>query len=168
MTVKTALSEADRFVQEVSLDTTRTWKLDSKSFNEIGKAAGELGVALNLFGLRRGLAKALKENRLELLEEQPKPRVKPGNANDRLFEAGVSPTQHRSIVEARQEEHDKARGLREVLNTAFKQLQARAQSEAQEASEQIVVYVQDGPLAGRVDHSKTAAARAAAIAKRKS
>lgn len=118
MTV-TALSEADRFVQEVSLDPNRVWKLDSKSFSEIGKCAGELGVALNLFGLRRGLAKALKEGRLELLERPPKPRVKPGNANDRLYEANISPSMHRSVTEIRQEELNKAELIRKSIKSTL-------------------------------------------------
>ena len=121
MTVEKALSEADRFVREVSLDTTRTWKLDSQSFDVIGKCVGELGLAINLFGLKRGLAKALKENRLELIpvEEIPKPRVRPGNSADRLYEAQVAPSQFRSITEIRQEEIDKAELIRKSIKATL-------------------------------------------------
>jgi len=130
MTVEKALSEADRFVREVSLDTTRTWKLDSQSFDVIGKCVGELGLAINLFGLKRGLAKALKESRLELIpvEEIPKPRVRPGNSADRLYEAQVAPSQFRSITEIRQEEINKAKDLQRVINEAAKKFQASAQA----------------------------------------
>ena len=120
MTV-TALSEADLFVNEVALDPNRTWKLDSKSFSEISKCCGELGQTITLFGLRRGLAKALKENRLELLpvEELPKPRVRPGNANDRLFEANVSPCQRPSVTELAREERDKAELIRKSIKSTL-------------------------------------------------
>ena len=96
----------------------------------------------------------------------PKSAEPRGSVAQRLYQVGEAQTTHYSVTQAREEEQTKAAGLREVLNAAFSKLQTQAQREAQEESEQIVVYVESGPLAGKINHGATRAAEAA-IARRK-
>lgn len=163
-----ALSVADEFIAEEAVNPRRVYALNGQNFKIVGEMIGRLGLSLStLQSYRRGRDAALAKGLLSLLPVEEALQQPRGSVAQRLYQVGEAQSSHYSKTQEREDEKTKAAGLREVLNAAFSKLRTQAQKEAQEESEQIVVYVESGPLTGKINHSATEAARKAAIARRK-
>jgi len=161
-----ASSLAENWCLDQKLDPSRVYVASDSNFNLIGKMVGTLGAALNLNGFNRALKVCLEKNVFDLLpvEELPVPK---GDAKHRLAEAGgIDQTNNRqSVTEIRSERAAKEAEARHTIRVVADKLAARFKADAQADDENITIFIESGPLAGKIDHGKTDAARKAARAR---
>jgi len=154
--------EADKFLNDPK---NGGWVRNKANIDRITAAMRSLGlVTITAGNFRLGMLDAKDRGVLEL--EPAAPVVDRRTREQILFEIGEPVSTHRSVTEIAEERKISGATIREHLDAAVSHISNMAKDAQQSENEQVVVYIESGPLAGKINHGATNRAREAAKAKR--